>query len=71
VEEFTFGGLQTIGPLACMDTEGCTEPFPASEVRRALPAEILSKYEQRQAEDAVARAELPGLVRHLYQMHHL
>jgi len=40
-------------------------------VRRALPAEILSKYEQRQAEDAVAQAELPGLVRHLYQMHHL
>jgi hypothetical protein len=127
VEEFTFGGLQTIGPLVCMDTEGCTESFPASEVklplhiavssyflelflywrwclsrgvslatlrcsligffcrrmlvvkvwilgwqvRRALPAEILSKYEQRQAEDAVARAELPGLVRHLYQMHHL
>ncbi|CAK9201731.1 unnamed protein product [Sphagnum troendelagicum] len=62
VEEFTFGGLQTIGPLVCMDTEGCTESFPASEVRRALPAEILSKYEQRQAEDAVARAELPGLV---------
>jgi hypothetical protein len=32
------------------------------QVKRALPPDVLSKYEQRQAEDAVARAQLEGLV---------
>lgn len=33
------------------------------QVKRALPADVFSKYEQRQAEDAVVQAKLTGLVR--------
>lgn len=62
VEESMFGSMQTNGSLPCMDTNGCTETFPWSEVKRTLPAETLLKYEQRQAEDAVARARLEGLI---------
>jgi hypothetical protein len=32
-------------------------------VKRALPPDVLAKYEQRQAEDAVVQAKITGLVR--------
>jgi len=62
VEESTFGGSKAASSLPCMDTGGCEECFPWSEVKRALPAEVLLKYEQRQAEHAVVQAKLSGLV---------
>lgn len=62
VEESTFGGSQACSSLACMDTSGCEEYFPWSEVKRALPSDVFAKYEQRQAEDAVVQAKLTGLV---------
>ncbi|XP_024528430.1 E3 ubiquitin-protein ligase RNF216 [Selaginella moellendorffii] len=62
VEEATFGGGQSYTVLSCMDTAGCSGFFPASEVSRALPADVLSKYERRLAEESVARARLEGLV---------
>ncbi|GBG65676.1 hypothetical protein CBR_g51976 [Chara braunii] len=63
VEESTFGNLSATGALLCMDTSGCNATFPQSEVRRALSPQVLAKYEQRQGEDSVARAQLTGLVR--------
>lgn len=62
VEESTFGGIHASDYIPCMDTNGCSEAIPRSEVKRALPAGTLLKYEQRQAEDAIARARLEGLV---------
>ncbi|KAG0607036.1 hypothetical protein M758_9G187900 [Ceratodon purpureus] len=62
VEESTFGGAQACTSLPCMDTSGCEEFFPWSEVKRALPPDVLAKYEQRQAEDAVVQAKITGLV---------
>lgn len=32
------------------------------QVKRALPPDVLAKYEQRQAEDAVVQAKITGLV---------
>ncbi|CAM6118992.1 unnamed protein product [Calypogeia fissa] len=62
LEGCIFGGSQACGLPKCLDTDGCDETIPWSEVKRALPVDVLSKYEQRQAEDAVARAQLQGLV---------
>eukprot|EP01018_Ginkgo_biloba_P020291 Gb_03853 [translate_table: standard] len=62
VEESTFGGLQTHSSLPCMDTSGCKESIPLSEVRRALPDDIVERYEQRQAQQAIAQAKLEDLV---------
>ena len=58
VEESTFGSSQATASLPCMDTNGCNEVFPFSEVRRALPGATLDRYEQRQAEESVAQARL-------------
>eukprot|EP00245_Coleochaete_scutata_P004126 TRINITY_DN16388_c0_g1_i1.p1 TRINITY_DN16388_c0_g1~~TRINITY_DN16388_c0_g1_i1.p1 ORF type:complete len:720 (-),score=138.25 TRINITY_DN16388_c0_g1_i1:787-2946(-) len=63
VEESTFGAMGASGALQCMNTDGCEETFPLSEVKRALPEHILAKYEERQAEDALMKAQLEGLVR--------
>ncbi|KAG0571284.1 hypothetical protein KC19_6G225700 [Ceratodon purpureus] len=62
VDESAFGGAQACASLPCMDTGGCEDFFPWSEVKRALPPDVLVKYEQRQAEDAVLQAKIPGLV---------
>ncbi|KAH9326081.1 hypothetical protein KI387_006259, partial [Taxus chinensis] len=62
VEESTFGGLQARHSLPCMDTNGCNESIPMSEVRRALPVDVIERYEQRQAQADIERARLEGLV---------
>eukprot|EP00850_Spirogloea_muscicola_P022940 SM000319S12268 [mRNA] locus=s319:23954:27710:+ [translate_table: standard] len=62
IEESTFGGMSATGALPCMATDGCDELFPGAEVRRALPADILDNYEQRQAQFAIQQAGLVGLV---------
>ena len=65
VEEAVFGNAGTTvrTRLPCMDTSACTGCFPAATVRAALPSDLLRRYERRQTEDALMRAELPGLVR--------
>ncbi|KAG0563045.1 hypothetical protein M758_8G000600 [Ceratodon purpureus] len=62
VEESTYGGARAGTDLPCMDTSGCGEFFPWSEVKRALPPDVLARYEQRQAQDAVTQANIHGLV---------
>lgn len=62
VEESTFGSLPVSGALACLDMTGCDKSIPWSEIKRAVQAELLLKFEQRQANDCVARAKLQGLV---------
>lgn len=61
VEELTFGGLQSCGRLPCMDTDGCNDFFPWSEIRRTIPKDLLIRFEQRQAADSVARARISRL----------
>jgi hypothetical protein len=67
VQESVFGNSGTTGPgstrLKCMDTSTCQGCFSAATVRTALPADLLRRYERRQAEDALIKAELPGLVK--------
>ncbi|KAK3271073.1 hypothetical protein CYMTET_20557 [Cymbomonas tetramitiformis] len=62
VEESVFGNNSNTSALPCMDTTSCKACFPVSEVRRALPHNLLVKYEQRQQEDALMTADL-GLVK--------
>lgn len=62
VEESTFGALPACGPISCIDMSGCDKTIPWSEIKRAIQAELLLKFEQRQANDCVARAKLQGLV---------
>ncbi|KAJ7530519.1 hypothetical protein O6H91_14G007100 [Diphasiastrum complanatum] len=62
LEESIFGTSQASARVQCMDTDGCEESFPWTELQRCIPQDVLSKYEQRQAEDAISRAKLEGLV---------
>lgn len=62
VEEITFGGFKSRAFIPCMDTSGCNESIPLSEVRRALPSDIIERYEQRQAQEAIVQAKLEDLV---------
>ncbi|GBG66893.1 hypothetical protein CBR_g72648 [Chara braunii] len=65
VKELTFGGsnLHPEGQIPCMDTGGCSHLFPWAEVRRAVPADIFAKYEQRLGEHSVLKALAEGLFR--------
>lgn len=62
VEESTFGGFQSCNSLPCMDTDGCKESIPLSEVQRTLPCDVLERYEQRQAQADIEKANLEDLV---------
>lgn len=62
VEEITFGGFKSHASIPCMDTNGCNESIPLSEVRRALPIDVIERYEQRQAQEAIVQAKLEDLV---------
>jgi TRIAD3 protein (E3 ubiquitin-protein ligase RNF216) len=62
VEEITFGGFKSHASIPCMDTSGCNESIPLSEVRRALPNDVIERYEQRQAQEAIVQAKLEDLV---------
>lgn len=48
--------------LSCMDGS-CTCSFPTSELEKVLPENILCKYYERQAEEAVAATCADELVR--------
>ncbi|XP_043945361.1 E3 ubiquitin-protein ligase RNF216-like [Protopterus annectens] len=59
-QEAVFGSGQS--ELSCMDGS-CTCSFTSSELEKVLPEDILSKYYERQAEEAVAAACKDELVR--------
>ncbi|XP_060067162.1 uncharacterized protein LOC132547423 [Ylistrum balloti] len=48
--------------LQCM-TDGCDASFPVTQLSKALPSNILSKYEDRVQEENLNLADLPDLVR--------
>ncbi|XP_033731104.1 E3 ubiquitin-protein ligase RNF216-like, partial [Pecten maximus] len=48
--------------LKCM-TEGCDASYPVAQLNKALPSNILSKYEDRVQEENLNLADLPDLVR--------
>ena len=45
-----------------MSTDYCSESIPLSEIHRALPNNVIQKYENQQAQDAVAEAKIEDLV---------
>ncbi|KAL3878016.1 hypothetical protein ACJMK2_035652 [Sinanodonta woodiana] len=59
-EESVFG--QGKAELSCM-TESCKATFPLSQLMKALPAHIISKYEDRIQEENINLADLEDLVR--------
>ena len=62
VEEIIYGNLKAQGSLPCMNTDGCKESIPLSEVRRALPNDVIERYDQRQGQEAIIQAKLLNLV---------
>ena len=62
VEEIIYGSLKAHGTLSCMSMDYCSESIPLSEIHRALPNNVIQKYENRQAQDAVAEAKIEDLV---------
>eukprot|EP00794_Sanderia_malayensis_P008922 gene8922-9874_t len=48
--------------LSCM-TENCDRRFPLSQMRKALPTEMLQKYYERLQDESIKMAGLPDLVR--------
>ncbi|KAH7286948.1 hypothetical protein KP509_32G029100 [Ceratopteris richardii] len=63
IEESTYGTLPASAALLCLDMAGCDQTIPLSELRRVVEFNLLSKYEERQANDCIAKARLEGLVR--------
>jgi hypothetical protein len=62
VEEIIYGNLKAQGSLPCMNTDGCKESIPLSEVQRALPNDVIERYEQRQVQEAIIHAKVLNLV---------
>ena len=62
VDEIIYGGLRADAYLSCMSTDDCEVSIPMSEIRRALPNDVIERYEYRQAQEAIAEAKLEGLV---------
>jgi hypothetical protein len=63
VEETVFGNNSNVHRLPCMDTHACKGEFRFAEVRGILAADLLRRYEKRQAEDCLMRAGLDNLVK--------
>ncbi|EDO43053.1 predicted protein [Nematostella vectensis] len=59
-KESVFG--QGKATLMCMTSE-CNSSFPLSQLKKTLPENILSKYEDRLQEEALSLAEMEDLVR--------
>eukprot|EP00730_Choanoeca_flexa_P018083 TRINITY_DN8775_c0_g1_i5.p1 TRINITY_DN8775_c0_g1~~TRINITY_DN8775_c0_g1_i5.p1 ORF type:complete len:285 (+),score=59.66 TRINITY_DN8775_c0_g1_i5:148-1002(+) len=51
------------GELTCMFGDGCDSHFNKSQLQRALPADLLQRYENRNLEENIAVADIPGLIR--------
>lgn len=59
-KEAAFG--QGKAALTCM-TDGCDGTFPMSQLKKALPTNILSKYEDRVQEESLSLAQMDDFVR--------
>lgn len=59
-KEAAFG--QGKASLVCM-SDGCDGTFPMSQLRKALPTNILEKYEDRVQEESLSLAQMDDLVR--------
>lgn len=59
-KEAVYGSGKAI--LRCM-TPDCESTFPVSQLQKALPADILTKYEDRMQEESILLAEMEDLVR--------
>ena len=62
VEEIIYGNFKATASLPCIDTHGCTESIPSSEIRRALAEDVIQRYQACQAQEAVLQAKLENLV---------
>eukprot|EP00899_Mesostigma_viride_P012721 jgi/Mesvir1/2144/Mv16665-RA.1 len=64
VENVLFGTTRAERGLPCMSTDGACDAFIApAQLMRALPAQLLDKFERKCVADSVQRAQLPGLTR--------
>ena len=61
VENITYEGFKADESVSCMDIGGCRESIPLSYIRRALPNDLIARYEDRQAQEAIVQAKLEGL----------
>ena len=59
-KEAVYGSAKAM--LMCM-TDGCESTFPVSQLQKALPVHILTKYEDRMQEESLLLAEMEDLVR--------
>eukprot|EP00899_Mesostigma_viride_P000830 jgi/Mesvir1/10748/Mv13817-RA.2 len=64
VEDVLFGTTRAERGLPCMLAGGsCKASIPRPQLQRALPQELLDRFERRQAEDSLQQARLAGLAR--------
>jgi TRIAD3 protein (E3 ubiquitin-protein ligase RNF216) len=62
IDEIIYGGLKAHASLSCMAIDCCEESIPLSEISRALPNDVIERYEYRQAQEAIVEAKIEGLV---------
>ena len=65
VEEIIYGSFKAHSSLPCMDMDSdddCTESIALSEIQRALPDDVIERYEECQARESVIEAKLENLV---------
>eukprot|EP00731_Ephydatia_muelleri_P028498 Em0020g142a len=60
VKEATYGAGKT--EILCLSAE-CKARVPKSQLQRALPDDLLAKFEERQQEEVIRLAGIPGLFR--------
>ncbi|BFI05344.1 E3 ubiquitin-protein ligase RNF216 [Marchantia polymorpha subsp. ruderalis] len=69
VENSIFGDTSDGGSTLCLAITGCERIYPRSEIRKCFSHDVWLKYERRMAEEAVAKAQLAGLV-YCYHCNH-
>ena len=62
IDEIIYGGLKAHASLSCMAIDYCEESIPLSEIKRALPNDVIERYEYRQAQETIVEAKIEGLV---------
>ena len=64
VNEILYGGQRAVhGSLSCIAiNEECKESIPFSHIMKAIPNDVLERYEYRQAQDAIVEAKIENLV---------
>lgn len=61
-KEVIFGSAIATAKLHCM-SDGCTKPFPYSQLKKCLSDEEIEKYQERLQEDCLTKVDIPNLVR--------